>query len=214
MRAFGNAVARPIVDQPRPQPTSSTAPPASSAAARSGSVSTQTRIPCAEAGAVQGTESVPELGAVLVEGDSAALPEVGDELGERKRDTREHAGGRARVRRMGLIEEHGHVVLGEEEAPRLMLERRGLLDHDDAGGGLLLEPFAGIARGDVGGCGECCRRDRTLLVQRAIEAELPAELDRQQPRWQRRACRRAARRTRRLGWRPLAPRGEDGGSWW
>ena len=98
-----------MVDQPTPQPASSTVPPASSAAARSGSVSTHAAHLVGETGAVQRAESAAQFGAVLVERDAAALAEVGDELWEREGDAREQAGRRRDVCRVRLVDEHGRV---------------------------------------------------------------------------------------------------------
>ncbi len=132
-----------------------------------------------EARAVQRAESAAQFGAVLVERDAAALAVVGDELGEREGDAGEQARRGRDMRRVGLVDEHRGVQLGQHEAA-LVPEHSGLDDREVAGGSLLFEPLTGVARRDSRGVGERGGGHRAGLVQRAVEAEAAAELDREQ----------------------------------
>ena len=71
--------------------------------------------------------------------------------------------------------EHAGVVGGQRAAARRRVD-----DLEEAGDGLLLEPLAGVARGDAGAVGELVRRERAVALERAVEAELDAEVDGEQ----------------------------------
>jgi len=128
-----------------------------------------------EARAVQRAEALSELGAVLLERDAAALPEVGDDLGERQRHAGEEPRDGRGVRRVRLVDEHGRVVRGQREAAGVA-GSRCILDGEEAGGGLLLEPLEGVARCDAGRAREAVRGHRPVLAQGAVEPEATAEL--------------------------------------
>ena len=134
-----------------------------------------------EAGTVQRAEALAQLGAVLVERHAAALAEVGDDLGEREGDAREQARHRCGVRRVRLVDEHGHVVGGQREASRLVVRLR-VAGREDAGRRLLLEPLPRVSGCRAGDSGESGGGHRPVVAECAIQPEAAPELDGEQRR--------------------------------
>ena len=79
------------------------------------------------------------------------------------------------VRRVVGVDEHPRVVGGE----RVAAVRRGgrrVLDLDQAGHSLLLEPLARVSRRDAGRLGELVADERPVLLERTVEAELRPQI--------------------------------------
>ena len=95
---------------------------------------------------------------------------------QRTGDPDEHRRERRDVGRALRIGEHVCVLLREPEAPRLGGGVR-VVDLEEAGNGLLLEPLARVALVDPGGRREPAGRQRPGVAQRAVEAEPPADVD-------------------------------------
>ena len=80
------------------------------------------------------------------------------------------------MRRALGVGEHVRVLGREPEAPRVGGRVR-VVDLEEAGDRLLLEPLARVALVDPGRRGELGRRERVGVAQRPVEAEPPAEVD-------------------------------------
>ena len=72
--------------------------------------------------------------------------------------------------------QHAGVLVGQCEAAGLG-GGVGVVDVEEAGDGLLLEPLARVARRDAGAARELAGGQRPALVERAVQAELDAEVD-------------------------------------
>jgi hypothetical protein len=94
---------------------------------------------------------------------------------DRQRPEREpdHAGHRRQAVR---VQERVGVAGRQPEAPGLG-RRAGVVARQDARGGLLLEPFADVARIRGGPGGELGRGGRAALGERGVQAETVAEVD-------------------------------------
>jgi hypothetical protein len=125
--------------------------------------------------AVEPGDAVPEVHAVVGVGDAGAGPErVGDGRGEQAQPEPELGGGAQVVRAVG-VEQHGGVRLGQREGALVRVGGvRG--DGEDAGGGLLFQPFPGVPLVDAGGLGQFGRVERGR-AQRPVQAEPAAQFD-------------------------------------
>ena len=112
-------------------------------------------------------------------GDAAAGPVGPDQVGHRGAATHEPLGHAGHQRGTGRVDEDLLVARRQRVAASLGVGGR-VVDVDERGDGLLLEPLARVARGDAGRGGELGGGQRTALGQRPVEAELGAEVDRQQ----------------------------------
>ena len=70
------------------------------------------------------------------------------------------------------------AVLRQEAVATLVVRRVGVVDVEQAGDRLLLEPLSGVAGGDAGALGQLVWRQRPVASEGAVEAELGAEVDR------------------------------------
>ena len=95
--------------------------------------------------------------------------------GEHAADAGEHVRERGDVRGVVGVDERARVLGRQVEAPLA-----ALLDVEQPGDGLLLEPLAGVARRDAGVVGELGGGERAVALERAVEAELRAEVDGEQ----------------------------------
>jgi hypothetical protein len=75
--------------------------------------------------------------------------------------------------------EHARVLGGESVAAHFG-GGAGIVDLEEAGDGLLLEPLVRVAWRDAGGAGQLVRGPRAVLDQGSVEAELGAEVDGEQ----------------------------------
>jgi hypothetical protein len=122
---------------------------------------------------------VADARAVVGEGHPAAAA-VGGGHGVDHADDADHAradggGGRGAVG----VEQGLGVAGGQLEAAevRIVVAVDPHGDHvEDPGGGLLLQPLAGVAGVDPGPGGKLGRRGRSVGPQRGVEAELEAEV--------------------------------------
>ena len=97
---------------------------------------------------------------------------------EHAADPGEHVRERRDVGGVVGIEQHPCVLGVERVAPPPA--RLRTVDVEQAGDGLLLEPLAGVARRDARPVGELGGRQRPVLGERGVEAELGAEVDGEQ----------------------------------
>ena len=116
---------------------------------------------------------------VAVPRHAAAGPVGLDQVGHRGAATHEPLGHAGHQRGTGRVDEDLLVARRQRVAASLGVGGR-VVDVDERGDGLLLEPLARVARGDAGRGGELGGGQRTALGQRPVEAELGAEVDRQQ----------------------------------
>ena len=68
-------------------------------------------------------------------------------------------------------------VLGRQPVAAFVLGCHGLVDNDEARDRLLLEPLAGIARGDAGFTGEFQWRDGAPYGEHRVQPQLLPEID-------------------------------------
>ena len=92
----------------------------------------------------------------------------GDGEGGERRDARQAVG--VDEAHLVLDGQREHAVVGVAVAPVVV-------DGDDAGGRLLLEPLAPVAGVDAGARRQLRRRGRAVVGERLVEAEAHAELD-------------------------------------
>ena len=119
--------------------------------------------------------AVAELHAVGLVRHAAAGPVGLGHAREHAADAGQHVGERRDVRRVLLVAEHAGVIVGQRAAARRRVD-----DLEQAGDRLLLEPLAGVARGDPGPLGQLLRGEGAVALERAVEAELDAEVDGEQ----------------------------------
>ena len=116
--------------------------------------------------------AVAELVAVLlVRHAAAAAVRLGDPR-QHATDAGEHVRERRDVRGVVDVGEHARVRGGQREAPLVVV--------DQAGDGLLLQPFARVAGRDAGAVGELVRRERAVALERLVQPELGSEVDGEQ----------------------------------
>jgi hypothetical protein len=123
--------------------------------------------------------AVAEVAPVGVVGDAAAGAVGLDDTRQHLADAGNHVRERRDVRRVVGRGERARVLGVERVAARFGSGVR-VLDVEQAGDGLLLEPLARVARCDAGGAGKPVRGLRAFLDQCPVEAELGAEVDGEQ----------------------------------
>jgi hypothetical protein len=120
--------------------------------------------------------AVAEVGAVALVRDAVAGAVGVEHVRQRAGDPDEHRRERGDVRRALRVGEHIRVLLRQPEAPRLGRRVR-IIDLDEAGDGLLLEPLARVALVDARCRGEPTGRERPAVAERQVETEPPADVD-------------------------------------
>ena len=170
----------PIADQPNPQPTSATRPPARSALSTSGidgryswpsgprnSGRFAAGLALAERPRRAGPSSLRRRCGTPRPSVSVCLSEADDEPDEGRE-----------VRQVERVGERGDVRRGQRVATG---EGVGdpVVGHEDAGDGLLLQPLPGVALGGAGAGGQLRRRQRAL-GERPVVAQAVPEVDRLQ----------------------------------
>ena len=121
---------------------------------------------------------LPDLLAVAAERDAGALAVGADERRDEAR-AGDGEGGERRHARQAVGVDEAHLVLdGQREHPGVGIALAPVVvDGDDAGGRLLLEPFARVPGVDAGARRQPRRRGRAVVGERLVEAEAHAELD-------------------------------------
>jgi hypothetical protein len=124
---------------------------------------------------VGGGDAAPELPAELGVGDALAAA-VG--LQQPRQDPGDAGQGEhQRGRVVGAVRVDQHLgVAGGQPVAALGGRALGVVASEVAGHGLLLEPLAGVARGDAGVTGELGLGRRAQLAERPVEAELDAQV--------------------------------------
>ncbi len=116
---------------------------------------------------------VAELGPAHAAAGAVGIGDAVDGLARRGREPRH----RRHERHAVAVGQHGGVGRGQGEAP-LVGGRAGVVHGQDAAGGLVLEPLAGVALGAAGARRELARGGRAAVRQGAVPAEPVAEVDR------------------------------------
>jgi hypothetical protein len=163
-----------MLDQPWPQPKSATR--AGRPVSQPGHDVGHRRKPLgrqllSEGRAVDLTLAVTEVAAVGLVRDAAAASVGGGQIRENPADARDHVREGRHVREVLAVDQHRGVV-GGERVQALLRCGTGVLDVDQTGHGLLLEPLARVAGVDPGVPRKLAARHRAVLVERPVEAEL------------------------------------------
>ena len=168
-----------MLDQPQPQATSATRA-GGSASSRSWTAGTAGShlLPsrCVNIGRVKASCPSTRSAPYVLEGNTGAGPVRLEQLLHRLAGADDEPSERPHEVEAQLVEQRLVVAGGEAEASFLRV-RLGVVDLEDAGRGLLLEPLARIALVNAGGVREAARRERPRVGQRTVEAQPVAEID-------------------------------------
>ena len=124
----------------------------------------------------EGLLPLDEVRAVLLERNTGTGPVRLEQLLHRLAGADDEPSERPHEVEAQLVEQ-GLVVAGGEAETAFHRVRLGVVNLEDAGRGLLLEPLPRIALVHAGGVREATRRERPRVGQRPVEAQPVAEID-------------------------------------
>ena len=125
---------------------------------------------------VERGDTAPHRWAIGGVGDAAAGAVGRQQLGQYRGDAREAARERCGVVGAVGVQQHLGMAGGQLVAALLRWPDR-VVAGQVAGGGLLLEPLAGVARSNADSCGDLELGCGSEVVERLVEPELQAQVD-------------------------------------